>query len=105
MSPSTGVKTGSIARPMPAVAARATIVHCRLSRAASVQMRPGRVPLRDLELRRLLHRRDQLRAAKHFALLPLGPASTRAVLVDHIPGRVHGGYRGDRLPVPVPIAA
>ena len=36
-SPSTGVKVGSTARAMPAVAARATMPHSRLSRVASVQ--------------------------------------------------------------------
>jgi hypothetical protein len=40
-SPSTGVKTGSMARPIPAVADRATIEHCRLSSAASVQTQTG----------------------------------------------------------------
>src|SRR4051794_34472271 len=38
MSPSTGVKVGSIARAIPAVAARATTVHSVLLSAASVQM-------------------------------------------------------------------
>ena len=37
-SPSTGVKVGSTARAIPAVAARATMPASRLSRAASVQM-------------------------------------------------------------------
>ena len=40
-SPSTGVNTGSTARPSPAVAARATIEQPRLSKAASVQTQTG----------------------------------------------------------------
>ena len=78
-SPSTGVKTGSMARPIPAVADRATIEHCRLSSAASVQTQTGVVfPSGDPVLRRLLHQRDQARSfAPPLRLTAVPPAESR----------------------------
>ena len=57
----------------------------------------GRVALRNPELRRLLHRGDQLGAPQLLALLAARACQDRAVLVDHVAGRVDGGDRGHRV--------
>ena len=85
---------------MPAVAARATIEHCRLSSAASVQTQTG-VELPSggtLNSGGSLHRGEVSSAPRSSS--PSSPTRAdqeRAVLVDHVARRVDGGDRGHRL--------